>query len=252
MDLELKNKVVLVTGSSRGIGFGIAKKFAEEGAFVALNGRDGSTLKNAEKNIGEASSCFVADVTKADEASQLVNDVIKKYGRIDVLVCNVGSGTSVKAGTENYEEWQRVLHANFFSATNLVEAARAELAKTRGSIVCISSICGTEIIPGAPATYTVAKAALNFYVRSMARPFAELGIRINAVSPGNINFPGGSWEKRLNDNSAVVEAMLNASVALKRFGKPEEIADVVAFVASSRSAFMTGEVLVVDGGQVHS
>jgi len=120
-----------------------------------------------------------------------------------------------------------------------------------GAIVCISSICGIETL-GAPVAYSAAKAGLNAYVSGMARPLAARNIRINAVAPGNILFPGGGWESKLQEDRAAVEAMLKREVAMGRFGKPEEIADAVLFLASCKASFITGTVLVADGGQIRS
>jgi 3-oxoacyl-[acyl-carrier protein] reductase len=174
-----------------------------------------------------------------------------RYGRLDILVCNVGSGRSVAPGQETAEEWERVLRLNLSSATNAVEALRPLLEKGRGSIVCVSSICGAEAL-GAPVTYSAAKAALNAYVRNAARPLAAAGVRINAVAPGNLLFEGSVWQERLQKDPAAVQAMLERDVALRRLGTAREIADVVAFLASSRAAFATGSVFVVDGGQSRS
>lgn len=252
MDLNLKNKVALVTGSTKGIGHAIAKQLHAEGCHVVLNGRNEVTVKEACRSLGNSVVGFAADVSKKAESLALIDFVEMTYGRLDVLVCNVGSGASVKPGEENEEEWLRVFRVNFLSATNIIEAGREALAKSKGSIVCISSICGNEVLPGAPLTYTIAKTALNTYVKGVMRPLAEQGIRINAVSPGNIMFHGSTWEKRHAQNKEGVQKMLERDVALKRFGKPEEIADCVAFLVSERSSFITGSVHVVDGGQIRS
>ena len=174
-----------------------------------------------------------------------------QWGKIDVLVCNVGSGSSVKPGDENLEEWKKNFDKNFFATTNMIESASDSLAITRGSIVCISSIAGIEII-GAPLTYSAAKSALNLYVRGISRPLAKRGIRINAVAPGNILFKGSVWDKQLSENEFSVTDMLKNKVALGRLGLPEEIANFVIFLASNLASFATGTVYVVDGGQLQS
>jgi 3-oxoacyl-[acyl-carrier protein] reductase len=119
------------------------------------------------------------------------------------------------------------------------------------AIVCVSSICGLAAL-GAPVTYSAAKAALNATVRGLARPLAHEGIRINAVAPGNILFDGGTWARKLAENKSDVEDMLAREVPLRRLGTPGEIADVVAFLASPRAAFITGTVIVADGGQLRA
>ena len=134
----------------------------------------------------------------------------------------------------------------------MIEASISALKQTKGSIVCVSSICGLEIIPGAPVTYSVAKAALNAYVKGVARPFGKFGVRINAVAPGNILFDGSTWERKLTENHNQVKAMLDREVPLQRLGEAQEVADLVAFLVSPRSAFATGSVWTLDGGQIHS
>jgi 3-oxoacyl-[acyl-carrier protein] reductase len=251
MDLDLAGKTALVTGSSRGLGKAIAQALHREGCNVVLNGRDSVATEHAAREMGKRAVAVVADVTDPNSCRDLVTKAEKHFGCIDVLVCNVGSGRSVPPGQENPDEWRRVLDLNLASATNMVEAATDSLARQRGTIVCISSICGIETL-GAPVTYSAAKAALNAYVRGIARPLGRHGIRINAIAPGNLIFEGSVWEKKLAENAAAVEEMLQREVALRRLGTPEEIADFVLFLASPRSAFATGTVYVVDGGQTRS
>lgn len=251
MKLYLEGKIALVTGSSKGMGKAIATLLHEEGCNVMLNGRDERVLKKAVLSFKERVFGFAADVTNPKKCKLLINEVIKRWGRLDLLICNVGNGTSVKPGKENFEEWKRIFNTNFFSTTNIVEAATKELAKTRGSIVCISSITGIETL-GAPVTYSVAKAALNAYVKGISKPLAKLGIRINAVAPGNILFEGSTWEKKLAENPSAVKKMLQNEVALRRFGNPEDVSNFVAFLCSPNSSFVTGAVFVVDGGQLRS
>ena len=187
MDFNLKDKKVFISGSSRGIGLSIAKRFLEEGAKVVINSRNLEELENVANSFSNCIS-VAGDLTKNEEANTVINKSVEILGGLDILICNIGSGSSVPPGEETYEEWLRIFNINFFSATNIIEASKKFLGDSKGSIVCISSICGNETVPGAPTTYSVAKAALNAYVKSISLPLAKDKIRINSVSPGNIYF----------------------------------------------------------------
>ncbi|QQR81406.1 MAG: SDR family oxidoreductase [Deltaproteobacteria bacterium] len=251
MELNLSGKKALITGSSRGIGLAIAQLLQKEGCLICLNGRDSKNLEVAMTHLKGAVSS-VGDMTSPDEAKHVVSEAFEKLGKIDILICNVGSGSSVPPGKETYEEWQRVLAINFLSTTNTVEAAREVLSVSQGVIVCISSICGIEVVAGAPITYSVAKAALNAYVKGISRPLGKQGIRINAVAPGNVLFEGSVWERKLSDDKELVQSMLERDVALARLGAPHDVANLVAYLASPLANFATGVIWTVDGGQVHS
>lgn len=247
MDLELTGKVALITGSSRGIGRSIAQALHDEGCRVVLNGRNTDALARSAEGLG---GWWVAgDVSAAGEAVRVVNDALALTGRIDILVANVGSGASVAPGMEDGAEWSRMLSLNLESAVQTVSAARAALAAAQGSVLCISSICGVAAL-GAPIAYSAAKAALNSYVRGMSQVLAREGVRINGLAPGNVLFPGSTWEQKLQRDPLAVRQMLDAHVPLQRLGAPREIADVAAFLCSPRASFMTGTVVVVDGGQI--
>ena len=251
MQLDLAGKVALVTGSSRGIGRAIAEVLHAEGCQLAINGRSSVTLEKVATELSGASP-IVADVTQPDQAIRMVDETVEALGDIDILVCNVGSGRSVPPGQETYAEWQRIFALNLWSTTNVVEAARDSLAKTNGVIVCISSICGLEVVPGAPVTYSVAKAALNAYIRGIARPLGKQGIRINAIAPGNILFEGSVWSRKLAEDADAVQAMLESDVPLNKLGTSRDVAELVAYLASPRANFATGTVWTLDGGQIHS
>lgn len=240
---------VFTSGSTAGIGLGIARAFKVEGYQVAVNGRDPDRVNSVAAELGALP--VLADVSTPQGCQAVAEVLAAEWKKLDVLVCNVGSGRSVPPGQETAEEWQRMLALNLLSATNLVEACLPLFPENGGAIVCISSICGIETL-GAPVAYSAAKAALNAFVSGSARPLARRGIRINAVAPGNILFPGGRWETLIQEDRTAVEAMLQRDVAMQRFGTPEEIAHAVLFLASDAASFITGTVLVVDGGQVRS
>jgi 3-oxoacyl-[acyl-carrier protein] reductase len=251
MQRELSGKSALVTGSSRGIGRAIADVLHAEGCRLAINARNVDDLTRAAADLPGA-VVIAGDVSKPDEARRVVGEATAAFGGLDILVCNVGSGHSVLPGDETYAEWQRVFALNLWSTTNTVEAAREVLIASRGAVVCISSICGCEVVAGAPITYSAAKAALNAYVRGISRPLGKHGVRINVVAPGNVLFEGSVWARKLAQDAAGVQTMLRRDVALGRMGTTRDVAELVAYLASPRAAFATGGVWTLDGGQVHS
>ena len=251
MDLQLQNKKVFVSGSSRGIGLAIAKKFIDEGAQVVINGRNEEELLAVSKTI-KALGYVSGDISLPKNALSIINKVTEILDGLDILICNVGSSKSVLPGEENFEEWNKIFALNFFSATNIIEASVNFLEKSSGSIVCISSICGKENIIGAPVTYSVAKSALNAYINNIAVPMASKGIRINGVSPGNINFEGSVWDRKIKENPDSVKEILENNVPLKKLGALEDIAQAVIFLSSDASNFTTGSNVVIDGGQTRS
>lgn len=251
MQLNLSGKTALVTGSSKGIGRAIAEVLHGEGCRLALNGRNAADVATATAQLAGTIG-VVGDVTLPEDARRVIAEVVSAFGQLDILVCNVGSGRSVLPGSETADEWQRVFALNLWSTTNTIEAAREVLAASKGVIVCISSICGSEVIPGAPVTYSAAKAALHAYVRGIARPLGKHGVRINTVAPGNILFDGSVWSRKLMEDKQAVHTMLEKDVALGCLGTPLDVANLVAYLASPRSRFATGGIWTLDGGQVHT
>lgn len=251
MQLDLAGKVALVTGSSKGIGRAIAKTLHGAGCRVALNGRNEADLKVATIELNESIG-VLGDVTEPVEAQRIIAEVHRNLGRLDIVICNVGSGRSVPPGNETAEEWQRIFALNLWSTTNIVEAARDAMVASKGVFVCISSICGLEVIPGAPVTYSTAKAALHAYVRGISRPLGKQGVRINAIAPGNILFDGSVWSSKLKENADEVQAMLANNVSIGTLGTPADVANLVAYLASPKSRFVTGAVWTLDGGQIRN
>ena len=252
MDLGLRNSRVLVTGSSRGIGNGIATEFLEEGATVVLTGRNETSLRQARDALAarfghDSVEIFTGDLSDPS-VRQRLHDSFLSTG-LDHLVCNVGSGRSVPLLEETPEEWRRMLDINLLQSAGLIHDLRSLMATKRGaSVTFVGSICGIEAI-GCPVAYASAKAALWAYAKNLARPLARDGIRINMVSPGNVIFDGSTWESKLAQDAAGVQSMLDREVAMRRLGSPKEIAAAVVFLASCRASFITGANLVVDGGQ---
>ena len=251
MNLDLAGKTAIVTGASRGIGFAVAQTLVKEGCHVMLNALNEKGLEQAADKLGDAASFMAGDVTEAGVCEKVVAAAHSINARLDIVVCNVGSGRSVPPGEETSNDWDEMLNINLRATTNMVAASEDALSAQEGVVVCISSICGLEAL-GAPVAYSAAKAALNAYVKNAATPLGGRRIRINAVAPGNILFEGSVWERKMHTDAGTVTDMLGREVALSRLGHPEEIADAVAFLASARSAFTTGSILVVDGGQTRS
>lgn len=250
MLLNLDGKVALVTGSSRGIGYAIAEALHAEGCKVALNSRNSDQLIKVAGQL--KGSVFVAgDVTQPNEAKRVVDEAVRLLGGLDILICGVGGGDSVAPGCESAEEWQKIFSLNLWSATNVIESSLAALEISQGVILCISSICGLEVIPCAPLTYSSAKAALNSYIRGIARPLGKKNIRINAIAPGNILFDGSVWDRKIAQDKDSVVAMLDKSVSLNRFGTPQDIASLSTYLVSEKASFATGGVWALDGGQIH-
>jgi len=253
MDLHLKGNKVLITASSSGIGLAIGRVFLEEGAQVILNGRDREKLEKIVSQLrseytGAIISSFPADMTASENARKLKKYVMTSHiEKIDHLVLNLGTGK--KEGDDlSVLEWQRFFQINLFSAVELLNSI---IDVVTSSIVFISSIAGTQAI-SAPYAYSASKLAVLSLAKKLSVDYASKGIRVNTVIPGNIYFEGGRWSEIIKDNPSIVESYIKRETPLSRFGRPEEIANTVAFLCSNKSSYTTGSVVVIDGGQSKS
>ncbi len=255
MNVGLKDKCFLVTGSSKGIGFAIAEALLKEGAKVAIvaRGKEGITVANerlASQFGQERILALTADCVKGDQLLLVRDQMLSEWGEIHGTIANVGDGRSVPDPLPDNAQWSSVWQANFETALTTTRVFLPALQHSQGSLLFIASITGLAAL-GAPVDYSVAKTAVIALAQNLARKVAPT-VRVNVIAPGNIFITGGSWEGKLKANPDGVESMLRQQVPLQRFGTPEEIADAAVFLCSPRASFITGSVLRVDGGQVSS
>ncbi len=244
MHIDLSGKVALVTGSTRGIGRSIAETLAGAGARVAVVGRDLAKAQAAAAEVGHDAKGFACDVADTAQVTALVADVEAAFGTLDILVNNAGMTKDNVVMRLKDEDWDAVLDANLRGAFASIRAASRGMMKRRsGRIINISSVVGVIGNRG-QANYAASKAGLIGLTKSVAKELASRNILCNAVAPGFI----------ATDMTAALgpeqRKALEAQIPLERLGRPEDVAAAVAFLASEHAAYITGQVLVVDGGMV--
>ena len=239
-----EKQIALVSGATKGIGLAIAIKLQADGYLVIQNSRENIRAKEIQGN-----DHLAGDVTKIEDCVNLINEIKVKYGRLDVLVCNVGSGRAISGESDVGAYWDHYKSLNLDSATFLIETSLNLLMKNRGNVVAISSICADDPRINAPVGYASSKAALQMYMKSMAVKHGRDGLRFNVVSPGNVYFKGSVWDKKLQEDRLGTEKYINEVVPLRSFISTEDIAEAVSFLVSKKAKNITGSILRVDGGQ---
>lgn len=260
MDLNLKDKVVIVTGASKGIGLAVVKVIGREGGRIVAGSRTTTPEFTSLRDIYDITVISV-DLAAANGPSSLMDAAVKRHGKIDALINNVGVA-SPRSGFLDVsdEEWQRVFNLTFFSAVRATRAALPHLIASRGVVINISSINARLPFPMV-VDYSAAKAALSNLTKALSEEFAPRGVRINAVAPGPVRTPfwtdpGGFADVVASGSGVSAKTALEETVprsmgiSTERVTEAEEVADLVAYLASPRAANITGAEFVIDGGQI--
>lgn len=246
LQINLKGKRALVAGGSRGIGLGIATCFAQAGADVSICARTPSSLDEAKQTLSQYGGRVMTTVCDLGDTAAIqawVNQSAVELGGIDILVNNA----SAFGRLDNEEDWAKTVQIDLMAAVRASASAMPFLEKQGGNIIHISSISGLKAtVRSVP--YGAIKAAMMEYTQTQALSYAKKNIRVNCIAPGSVIFEGGNWDKAKRDNPKLYEATL-AKIPFGRYGKPEEIGQVVAFLVSDLGAWVTGQTIVVDGGQ---
>jgi NAD(P)-dependent dehydrogenase (short-subunit alcohol dehydrogenase family) len=250
MNLELEDRVFLITGGSDGLGLGLAAKLIEEGARVALCGRDEDRLARAQELLGSSAWCCRADVTKSDEVDSFIDGTLTRFGRLDGAVNNAGKSAATSIAGSSDDAWREDYELKVLSALHVSRRVLDALEVTQGAILNVLAVAART--PGANSTPTAASRAAGLALtKAMASEVGPRGIRVNAILIGLIQ--SGQWVRRAEDARVDLAEFYDnlarsSKIPLGRVGKTEEFADVAAFLLSARASYLTGVGISIDGG----
>jgi 3-oxoacyl-[acyl-carrier protein] reductase len=256
MDLGLKDKVALITGSSRGLGLASARSLAAEGCRVMLTARGAEALASAVTDLQasggtDAVASFSGDLATEDGVTDAIAATVRTFGGLDILVNNMGLARGGDLLQTTDAEWQEAFDQTLMPAIRASRLAVPHLRRRGGGvIVFITSIWGRE--SGGRMTYNAVKAAETSLAKALAQQLASDNIRVVSVAPGSILFPGGSWHRRQEADPYGIAEFVKRDLPFGRFGRADEVGDVVAFLASARASWVSGASVVVDGCQSKS
>ena len=252
MDLKLRDKVVLITGGSRGIGLATARSFAAEGCRLVLSARGADTLEEAAAMLraeGAEVVTHAADVTRASDSAALVEAAVSAFGGMDILINNAGGGgggARVEGSTD--DDWRNVLEANLIQTVRMMRLTLPHMTgRADAAVINVASISGWTAQLAMSGQYGAAKASLIFVTERWALEFVPHGIRVNTVSPGSILTPGNGWDRYRTANPKGYEDYVRHGFPMGRLGATEEVADVIVFAASPRAYWINGRNIPVDG-----
>tara|TARA_B100001093_G_C26800217_1_gene1003021 strand:- start:1035 stop:1793 length:759 start_codon:yes stop_codon:yes gene_type:complete len=247
----MKKKTVFITGSSNGLGFYLAKHFLDNDYKVIIHSRSKIKATKASKKLNDC-PFVIGDCSSEKDVNRISKELQKKSKKLDILICNAGNSSINKNFKESHKDWITSFNDNFFSAVNIVtKLSKIFIKQKKGKIICISSICGVDLIKNSPITYSLAKNTLINFVKFYSKYISKYNVNINCISPGNLMFPGSVWETKKKGDLKKINNFIRKEVALRKFGKPREIFQMINYLSSNESDFVSGSNFVIDGGQVN-